>query len=135
MDSKSAQMEKVEDFDVMPVNFYENICATIPLGADAVVVEAKFDGYKGGEGVVKFAQKRDRTLQMLILLDGVKAAARLDVLYRRENVKDCFKLKREELKSMEKVADVETDSNGMAILSVATLIAFFSLSAFNMEFV
>lgn len=38
MDSKSAQVEKVEDFDVMPVNFYENKCATVPLGPGNLAV-------------------------------------------------------------------------------------------------
>jgi hypothetical protein len=83
---------------------------------DAAIVEAKIDGYKGGEGIVKFAQKHARPTEILVLLDGVKANAQLDVLHRRENVKDCYKMKKEDIKSSERLASVETDYNGMAIL-------------------
>ncbi|VDN03795.1 unnamed protein product [Thelazia callipaeda] len=97
----------------IPVNFYENLCAKPPaLGG---VVEGLLRGFKGGDGIIKFAQSRGSSSLMFVILDGVHVNKDFEIAFYEDDIKDCFKITQEEGQNSKKLITINSDNNGMAI--------------------
>uniref|UniRef100_A0A914CBQ8 Apple domain-containing protein n=1 Tax=Acrobeloides nanus TaxID=290746 RepID=A0A914CBQ8_9BILA len=106
------QDRKGSIFD-QPHNYYENECAKFPLAS--AIVQAKLYGYRGGEGVVQVAQRNGEFASFMAVLDQLDPNKTYRILYTRETIKDCFKEKVNDLKKLQRLASIVSDSTGMAV--------------------
>ncbi|VBB28304.1 unnamed protein product [Acanthocheilonema viteae] len=97
----------------IPVNFYENLCAKLPVQGG--VVEGLLRGFRGGDGMIKMTQIRGSKSLALIILDGVHEKKDFDITYHEDEIKDCFKMTADERHNRKKLMTLDSDSTGMAV--------------------
>uniref|UniRef100_A0A915Q400 SH3 domain-containing protein n=1 Tax=Setaria digitata TaxID=48799 RepID=A0A915Q400_9BILA len=97
----------------IPVNFYENLCAKLPIQGG--VVEGLLRGFRGGDGIIKLTQIRGSNPSTLIILDGVHEEKNFDIIYHEEEIKDCFKMTPDEKHNGKKLITVDSDGSGMVV--------------------
>ncbi|KAM3724363.1 Uncharacterized protein ACO02O_07504 [Dirofilaria immitis] len=96
-----------------PVNFYENLCAKLPVQGG--VVETLLRGFRGGDGMMKLTQIRGSNPLALIILDGVHEKENFDITYHENEIKDCFKMTEDEINNGKVLITVDSDNAGMAV--------------------
>uniref|UniRef100_A0A1I7W1K7 Apple domain-containing protein n=1 Tax=Loa loa TaxID=7209 RepID=A0A1I7W1K7_LOALO len=97
----------------IPVNFYENLCAKLPVQGG--IVEGLLRGFRGGDGMIKLTQIQGSNPSVLVILDGVHEKTDFDITYHENEIKDCFKMTADEKESGKKLITLDSDSAGMAI--------------------
>uniref|UniRef100_A0AAF5PRS5 Apple domain-containing protein n=2 Tax=Wuchereria bancrofti TaxID=6293 RepID=A0AAF5PRS5_WUCBA len=97
----------------IPVNFYENLCAKLPVQGG--VVEGMLRGFRGGNGIIKLTQIQSSNSFALIILDGVHEKKDFDITYHNDEIKDCFKMTEDERKNGKKLITLDSDTAGMAV--------------------
>uniref|UniRef100_A0A0R3RSG8 Apple domain-containing protein n=1 Tax=Elaeophora elaphi TaxID=1147741 RepID=A0A0R3RSG8_9BILA len=97
----------------IPVNFYENLCAKLPVQGG--IVEGQLRGFRGGDGMIKLTQIRGSKPSTLIILDGVHEKKDFDITYHDDEIKDCFKMTMDEKHNGKKLITVDSDGVGMAV--------------------
>ncbi|KHN79025.1 Uncharacterized protein C34C12.7 [Toxocara canis] len=97
----------------IPVNFYENQCAKVPVQGG--MVEVRLRGFRGGEGVMQMVQKKGSNPLTFIVMEGLPENKEFDVLYMEDEVKDCFKMTPEEKQNAKKLITIDSDPSGMAV--------------------
>uniref|UniRef100_F1L7L8 Apple domain-containing protein n=1 Tax=Ascaris suum TaxID=6253 RepID=F1L7L8_ASCSU len=97
----------------IPVNFYENQCAKVPIQGG--MVEIRLRGYRGGEGVMQIVQKKGANPLTFIVMEGLPENREFDVLYKEDEVKDCFRMSSEEKQNAKKLLTIDSDASGMAV--------------------
>jgi len=112
-DMNHTEYERTTDFP--PTNYYENLCLQSPYGSDEVRTEAKFNSFKGGEGIIKFSQKYAQPTKAMLILDGMKENTKIQIRHYPENTGDCYKLSKEEVARAQPILETLTDSTGMAV--------------------
>uniref|UniRef100_A0AC35F257 Apple domain-containing protein n=1 Tax=Panagrolaimus sp. PS1159 TaxID=55785 RepID=A0AC35F257_9BILA len=111
-----AKVEKVEDFGFMStINYFENKCAKSPFGRPAATAEATMNSYKGNRAIFEVAEVAGKLPLILAVIDGIRANSLIDINIKHEPVKDCFALKRQDVKLNDRLLQMFTDSSGMAI--------------------
>ncbi|VDK53023.1 unnamed protein product [Anisakis simplex] len=102
-----------EQHSRIPVNFYENKCATPPIKGG--MIEVRLVGYKGGEGIVQMVQAKGDKPFIFVVVDGLPDSKSFDVLYHENEVQDCFRMTREERNNAKKLTKISADKSGMAV--------------------
>uniref|UniRef100_A0A914ZCD1 Apple domain-containing protein n=1 Tax=Panagrolaimus superbus TaxID=310955 RepID=A0A914ZCD1_9BILA len=111
-----AKVEKVEDFGFMStINYFENKCAKSPFGKPAATAEASMSSYKGNRAIFQIGEVAGKAPLILALIDGIRANSLVDINIKHEHVKDCFALKRKDVKLSDRLLQMFTDSSGMAV--------------------
>ncbi|CAO4370266.1 unnamed protein product [Caenorhabditis nigoni] len=100
------------------VNFFRNICVDPPDSEGANRFEARLQGYKGGEGIIEFAQTSGRNTQVMVVISGLKENSLYEVALlpggSGEKGGKCHKKAR--VDGEEKtIMTLETDHTGMAV--------------------
>ncbi|KAI6229010.1 hypothetical protein M3Y99_01159700 [Aphelenchoides fujianensis] len=107
-DLKRTTHEKTDE-TYPPNNYYENLWS--------VFAEAKFNGYKGGEGILRVAQKPGTSAKALLVIDGIPANQPIEVLATTRPMSRCYKLRREEVwSSAKRLAAFYSDPSGMGVV-------------------
>ncbi|CAL2037048.1 unnamed protein product [Caenorhabditis brenneri] len=99
------------------VNFFRNICVDPPDAEGSNRFEARLQGYKGGEGIIEFAQSVGRNTQVMVVISGLKENSLYEIILlpgSNEKGGKCHQKTRvnEEGKT---IMTVETDHTGMAV--------------------
>ncbi|VDK68982.1 unnamed protein product [Litomosoides sigmodontis] len=95
------------------VNFYENLCAKLPVQGG--VVEGLLRGFRGGDGMIKLVQIRGSKSSALVILDGVHEKKDFDIIYHEDEIKDCFKMRPDGMHNGKRLITVDSDDAGMAV--------------------
>uniref|UniRef100_A0A1I7UHV0 C-type lectin domain-containing protein n=1 Tax=Caenorhabditis tropicalis TaxID=1561998 RepID=A0A1I7UHV0_9PELO len=100
------------------VNFFRNICVDPPDSEGANRFEARLQGYKGGEGIIEFAQYIGKNTQVMVVISGLKENSiyEVSILTESNNEKGGKCHQKSRVNGEEKVIlTVETDHTGMAV--------------------
>ncbi|MFH4981445.1 hypothetical protein AB6A40_008154 [Gnathostoma spinigerum] len=98
----------------IPVNFYENRCAVLPIQGGGLL-EVGLRGFRGGEGAVRITAKRGENTQIFVVIDGIKADQKFDLLYLNDDVKDCLSLTHDERDRAKKWLTLRSDHTGLVV--------------------
>ncbi|KAF1761433.1 hypothetical protein GCK72_009689 [Caenorhabditis remanei] len=99
------------------VNFFRNICVDPPDSEGANRFEARLQGYKGGEGIIEFAQSSGRNTQVMVVISGLKENSLYEIsllLGSNEKGGKCHQKSRVNGEG-KTIMTVETDHTGMAV--------------------
>ncbi|EFP09609.1 hypothetical protein CRE_25169 [Caenorhabditis remanei] len=99
------------------VNFFRNICVDPPDSEGANRFEARLQGYKGGEGIIEFAQSTGRNTQVMVVISGLKENSLYEIsLLPGSNEKGGKCHQKSRVNGDGKtIMTVETDHTGMAV--------------------
>ncbi|CAI2347569.1 unnamed protein product [Caenorhabditis sp. 36 PRJEB53466] len=97
------------------VNFFRNICIDPPDAEGANRFEARLQGYKGGEGIIEFAQQDGKRTQVMVVISGLKENAEYDVNFTTQSSDKNGKCQRSQKLGGKTLLSVETDHTGMAV--------------------
>lgn len=99
------------------VNFFRNICVDPPDAEGSNRFEARLQGYKGGEGIIEFAQTVGRNTQVMVVISGLKENSLYEIsILPGSNEKGGKCHQKGRLNGEGKtLMTVETDHTGMAV--------------------
>ncbi|KAI6182292.1 hypothetical protein M3Y97_00364300 [Aphelenchoides bicaudatus] len=113
-DMKHSEFERTNEFP--QTNYYENICAQSPYGSSAALSEARFNSFRGGDGILQVAQKYGQPTKALFIIDGIKENTKIQARHYQQNIEDCYKLKKDEIAKSKPLFEATTDYSGSAVL-------------------
>lgn len=99
------------------VNFFRNICVDPPDADGADRFEARLQGYKGGEGIIEFAQSVEGNTQVMVVISGLKENSIYEIVIlsgSNEKGGKCHKKSRVNGEG-QTIMTVETDHTGMSV--------------------
>lgn len=99
------------------VNFFRNICVDPPDAEGATRFEARLQGYKGGEGIIEFAQSTGRNTQVMVVISGLKENSLYEVSVLPGSSEKGGKCNQKSRMNAEgkTIMTMETDHTGMAV--------------------
>lgn len=99
------------------VNFFRNICVDPPEADGANRFEARLQGYKGGEGIIEFAQSSGRNTQVMVVISGLEENSLYEIsILPGSNEKGGKCHQKSRLNGEGKtIMIIETDHTGMAV--------------------
>lgn len=99
------------------VNFFRNICVDPPDAEGVDRFEARLQGYKGGEGIIEFAQAVGKNTQVMVVISGLKENSLYEINFlpdTKEKGGQCHRKSRVNGEG-KTLMIVETDHTGMAV--------------------